>query len=69
VRWVRDVMVSGTASWDRKTGRIRANLTVDGKGTVPGELRLRWNDRQRQAEAVAAGRLGGVAIKFRFPAP
>ena len=69
VRWVRDVMVSGTASWDRRTGRIRANLTVDGKGAVPGELRLRWNDRRRHAEAVATGRLGRTAINFRFPAP
>lgn len=69
VRWVRDVMVSGTASWDRRTGRIRANLTVDGKGAKPGGLRLRWNDRHRHAEAVATGRLGRAAVSFSFPAP
>ena len=69
VRWVRDVSVSGTATWDRRNGRIRANLTVDGKGARPGELHLRWNDRHSHAEAVATGRLGGAAVSFRFPAP
>ena len=37
VRWVNDVKVSGTASWDRRDGRIRARLTVDGKGAKRGE--------------------------------
>jgi len=69
VRWVRDVMVSGTASWDRRNGRIRANLTVDGPGARSGELHLRWNDWHRNAEAVATGRLGGAIVSFRFPAP
>ena len=69
VRWVRDVRVSGTATWDRRNGKIRANVIVDGPGAKPGELRLRWNDRHIHAEAVATGRLGGVAVSFRFPAP
>jgi hypothetical protein len=35
VRWVSDVSVSGTARWDRTTGRVRARVTVRGKGAVP----------------------------------
>jgi len=69
VLWVSDVTVSGTASWDRRNGRIRANLKVDGEGARPGELRLRWNDQHRHAQAVATGKLGGAAVSFRFPAP
>jgi len=69
VRWVRDVKVSGTARWDRTTGRIRANLTVDGPGARPGELRLRWNDRHSHAQASAIGQLGRAAVNYRFPAP
>jgi hypothetical protein len=69
VRWVRDVKVSGTASWDRTNGRIRANLTVDGPGARPGELRLRWNDRHPHAQASATGQLGRAAVNYRFPAP
>jgi pimeloyl-ACP methyl ester carboxylesterase len=69
VRWVRDVKMSGTASWDRTNGRIRANLTVDGPGAKPGQLRLRWNDWHPHAQARATGQLGRAAVNYRFPAP
>jgi pimeloyl-ACP methyl ester carboxylesterase len=70
VRWVRDVKVSGTASWDRRNGRVRASLTVKGGDDHPGgKLRLRWNDWRQHAQATAVGRLGGTNVRFSFPAP
>jgi hypothetical protein len=69
VRWVSDVKVSGTASWDRSNGRIRARIRVAGGGAQPGRLKLRWNDWRRHAPATAKGSLGGVRVLLEFPAP
>ncbi|HYJ67456.1 MAG TPA: hypothetical protein VEX15_07310 [Nocardioidaceae bacterium] len=69
VRWVRDVAVSGTMTWHRRTGAVRAHVTVEGSGAVPGRLTLRWDDGRRHAPASVAGRLGGEPVEFRFPAP
>jgi pimeloyl-ACP methyl ester carboxylesterase len=69
VRWVGDVAVSGAMTWHRRTGAVRARVVVSGAGAVDGRLRLRWDDGERHARAVAAGRLGGRPVEFRFPAP
>jgi hypothetical protein len=69
VRWVRDVAVSGTATWRRRTGAVRAHVTVEGPGAAPGRLTLRWDDGRRHARATATGRLRGEPVHFRFPAP
>jgi pimeloyl-ACP methyl ester carboxylesterase len=69
VRWVRDVAVSGTASWDRTSGQVRASVKVEGDGARPGNLRLRWNDWEPTASATAVGTLGGEQVRFTFPAP
>jgi pimeloyl-ACP methyl ester carboxylesterase len=69
VRWVGDVAVSGTMTWHRRTGMVRARVTMTGPGAVDGRLRLRWDDGRRHAPARAIGRLGGEPVEFRFPAP
>jgi pimeloyl-ACP methyl ester carboxylesterase len=69
VRWVRDVAVSGRMTWNRRTGAVRAHVTVAGPGAVPGRLVLRWDDGRRHPPATVTGRLGGERVDFRFPAP
>jgi pimeloyl-ACP methyl ester carboxylesterase len=69
VRWVEDVAVSGTASWNRRTGSIRALVTLAGPGAHEGWLRLRWNDLEPLARADVRGRLGGEAVEMEIPAP
>lgn len=69
VRWVRDVGVSGTASWNRRTGEIRARITLEGPGVPRARLRLRWNDLEQLATATVRGVVGGHVIDMTFPAP
>jgi hypothetical protein len=69
VRWVEDVAVSGTASWNRRTGAIRAVVTLTGTGVPGGRLRLRWNDLEALARADVRGMIGGRPVDLRIPAP
>jgi pimeloyl-ACP methyl ester carboxylesterase len=69
VRWVGDVAVTGRMTWHRRTGMVRARVTVTGPGAVDGRLRLRWDDGRRHAPARATGRLGGRPVELGFPAP
>jgi hypothetical protein len=69
VEWVRDVGVSGSMRWNRRSGRVRANVRVSGASAVPRTLALRWNDQARHAPATADGELRGRRAGFRFPAP
>jgi pimeloyl-ACP methyl ester carboxylesterase len=69
VRWVVDVAVSGTASWDRTTGAMRADIRLRGSGATPGHLTLRWNDWDRLAKARVTGVLDGRQINVTIPAP
>ncbi len=64
-----DVAVSGRASWDRRTGAVRANVTLSGRGTAPGRLALRWNELDPDGVAHAKGELGGRRVNVSFAAP
>jgi len=66
-RFVRDVAVTGTATWDRRALRVRARLRI--AGARRGALRIGWASGRRGAAATIAGRLGGRAIRLRMPAP
>ncbi len=68
LRWVEDVEVSGRASWDRRTGAIRAVVSIAGRGTDPGRLTLRWNELEGGV-ARATGEIGGRRVNLLFPAP
>jgi hypothetical protein len=69
VRWVRDVAVSGTVSWDRRTGAIRARVVLEGSGVPGGRLRLRWYVLEPLPTARVRGVLGGRAVDLEIPAP
>ena len=69
VRFVSDVRVSGSLEWDRRTGEVRATVTVDGPAASPGTLTISWNDWDQQSEATVTGTLGGRQVSFSFPAP
>ena len=68
VRWVKDISVSGTMTWHRRSGLVLARVTVTGSGTAPAHLRLRWNDQARHARASATGTIRGHQVRFHFPA-
>jgi pimeloyl-ACP methyl ester carboxylesterase len=68
VRWVRDVEVSGTMRWHRKTGVVEADVRISGPGASgPGRLRVMWNDLDRHAVATARGTIAGLPVSFTFP--
>jgi hypothetical protein len=69
VRWVRDVAVSGTASWNRRTGAIRARVRLEGPGAPAGHLWLRWNDFEPLARASVHGTLGSRVVEMTIAAP
>jgi len=69
LRWVEDVAVSGHVSWDRRTGAIRAVVTLSGRATDAGRLTLRWNELAPDGIARATGELGGRRVSVSFPAP
>jgi pimeloyl-ACP methyl ester carboxylesterase len=69
VRWVDDVEVNGTIQWDRTTGSIAATVAVDGPGSVPGKLTMRWSDWAELPQARVDGTLGGQRVSYTFLAP
>lgn len=69
LRWVKDVAVSGRASWNRRTGAIRAVVSLSGRATARGRLTLRWNELDPDGVARATGELGGRRVNVAFPAP
>jgi hypothetical protein len=69
VRWVEDVAVSGTVTWDRTSGAIRADVRLSGGGVPSGRLVLRWNDLEPLARAHARGRIGSITVSLGFAAP
>lgn len=68
LKWVDDVAVSGSVSWDRTTGWITASVTVSGPGTESGTLHLRWRDWDIHAQARVHGEIGGRPIDLVLPA-
>jgi pimeloyl-ACP methyl ester carboxylesterase len=69
LRWVGDVAVSGTASWNRRTGAIRAHVRLEGDGVPEGRLVLAWNDLEPLARASVRGTLEGRVVEMTIPAP
>jgi pimeloyl-ACP methyl ester carboxylesterase len=69
VRWVTDVRVSGSITWDRTTGVISASVDVGGHGAVEGRLKMHWNDWGREPTAIVTGTLDGNPVSYAFTAP
>lgn len=68
LRFVDDVAVSGTVSWNRTTGRIDADVTAKGPAGESASLHLRWNDWDNHAQARVNGAIGGRPIDLVLPA-
>ena len=69
VAFVRDVAVTGTLRWNRKTGSMRTVIQVNGPAGHDGRLTAHWNDWSPAAEASVTGRIGGRPVKLSTPAP
>ena len=64
-RFVRDVRVSGTATWRLADGSVVARLRLPGRG----RLRARWSTLRPRATATLAGTLGGRRVSAVMRAP
>ena len=67
-RFSDDVAVDGTATWDRVSGRVEADLDVTGPG-AGGSLSVAWDDSAPAAVAMARGALEGRPVSVTLPAP
>lgn len=68
-RFVEDLAVSGTATWNTGTGAIVASVAVAGAGATRGDLEVRWSDLEPHAFASVAGNIDGRRIAATMPAP
>jgi hypothetical protein len=64
-RFVRDVAVSGTATWRLADGAVVARLRLPGRG----RLRARWSTQRPTATATLAGTLRGRRVRAVMLAP
>ena len=62
-----NLALSGEVRWNRKTGAVTANVTLDGAAT--GTLRLKWADDRPGTTATADGKVDGTNVNGAFPAP
>jgi hypothetical protein len=70
LKWVDDVEVSGTITWDYNyPGEVRAKLNIGGSGTATGELLVTWQDRVPSAQAKILGNIGNRKIAATMYAP
>jgi hypothetical protein len=67
VALANDLAVTGTAEWERASGRVTAR--VDVTGAVTGRLRLGWPSADPGAVAEVSGRLDGQRVEGTFLAP
>jgi pimeloyl-ACP methyl ester carboxylesterase len=63
-----DVAVDGTATWDRASGQVEADLEVTAPG-AGGSLSVAWDDSAPHAVAMARGALEGRPVSVTLPAP
>jgi pimeloyl-ACP methyl ester carboxylesterase len=68
-RWVEDLAVSGSSTWNTATGAIVSRVTVAGSGTTRGDLAIRWSDIEPHAFVSVAGDVDGRHIVATMPAP
>ena len=66
-RFVSDLGVSGTLTWDRRDLRVRGRLRLS--GAQSGTLSISWPTRATRAVARLRGTLGGRPVRLQTPAP
>jgi pimeloyl-ACP methyl ester carboxylesterase len=69
LKWVTDVVVSGTMTRNLATGAVSANVKLVKGGRNIGSLAIAWNDGLTDAVATLTGTLNGKAIRARRLAP
>ena len=61
--------MDGTATWDLDSGKVTAQVRVQGPGGAAATLRMAWNDKRRHPSARVTGRAGGKPLAATLPAP
>jgi hypothetical protein len=70
VRWVRDAVIGGTASWNQATGLVTARLTVTPRQGPRVRLIARWHVYARpDTPAEITGTAGHTRLAATAPAP
>ncbi|MBV8735408.1 MAG: alpha/beta fold hydrolase [Solirubrobacterales bacterium] len=67
-RFVPDLAVSGTATWDRKASVLRARLTVAGPHGLSGRLRIEWSTDEKRATATEELTIDKRSVTLEMPA-
>lgn len=67
-RFVPDLAVSGTATWDRTSSVLHATLTVAGRHGLSGHLRIEWSTDQQAATATEKGTIDKRSVTLKMPA-
>jgi hypothetical protein len=68
-RFVEDLAVSGTATWNTASGSITSHVSIVTDGGLRGRIDARWADRQPHAYATVTGTVGGRSVVATMPAP
>ena len=68
VRWIQDVGVNGTATYDAGSGAAHALVTLTGPGLPHWQIELSWNVLAPLAQVTVAGHLGSRTFDLTVPA-
>jgi pimeloyl-ACP methyl ester carboxylesterase len=68
-RFVPGLAVSGRASWNRTTLRVRAALTLRGPAGASGRITLTFPTNRPHGRAIVTGTLGGRHVHLRLSPP
>lgn len=69
LKWVTDVVVSGSMTRNLATSAVSANVKIVKGGKQIGTLAITWTDNESAAHATLTGTLSGKAIRARRIAP
>ena len=67
-RFVPDLGVSGTVTWDRRSSVIHGTLTVTGPRGLSGHLRIKWVTDERAPTAIEQGTINQRHVTLKMPA-
>lgn len=67
-RFVPDLAVSGTATWNRTSSVLQATLTVAGPHGLSGHLRIEWSTDEKAPMAREKGTIDKRGVTLKMPA-
>jgi pimeloyl-ACP methyl ester carboxylesterase len=68
-RFVPNLNVSGTATWNRASSLLTAMLRLTGPHGLKGDLQIAWPTSEAGAIASEGGTIGGHSVVLEMPAP